>query len=1383
MAAAAVTTFSSVASALDASGSTNMAVYWGQGPAEERLSHYCEDSSIDIIPLAFLNVFPDQLNGGYPGTNFGNQCGAETYTNLDGSASPLLSNCPNIGPDIKTCQAGGKKILLSLGGGVPTTQSIKDDASAVKFAQFLWDAFGPVRDSYHGPRPFGDAVVDGFDFDIENVLTPGEDPADLSRGYGTLIKTLRAFYALETPKQYYISGAPQCVVPDAHLAPAIETSWFDFLFVQFYNTPQCSARAFFDHTYGAYGGPPTDISFDAWSKFVASSSFNPNVKLYLGLPAAPTATYDPVMYLTPDEAKTIIEHFQAQHPNVFGGVMLFDVTRSETNSIGGKPYAGVLKSLLLDSVQAHSSQTQSTTGSLRTTTPAHSTTEASSSTTQAHSTTEASSSTTQVQTTTGASSSATQAHSTTGALSSSSPVRSSTGGASSSTEPPQSLTTYLPANSTSRPSASTYSGRISSAEAFEGHTNSSSATPLKPYSSGTGSTPSSTEAAPYPYSSGTGHRPYPTETGPVPYSSEAAPYPYASGTGHRPNSTEVGPIPYSSEAAPYSYSSGAAPRPYSTASRSPLGSRGTAPVPYSSSARPRLYSGTAPHSYSSASASIPYLTASGPAPYSTEAAPHPYSSGRGLHPYSSNGSHPHSAATGTAPAPYSYETAPHPHPSGSGGPILYSSKTAPYVYSSSTKPVPHYSSGPVPYESSKTVPHGSTGSHPLPYVSSSLAPYASSRPVPSGSSRIVPHVSTGPAPYASSTLILVSHVSTGPVHYTPSQLVPYASSRPVSHTILTLSATESAYVPANSTAEIPSYRGTLTQVYKSASSSSPEVHIPATSSSSGSYKSVTSSISQNYISGTNGLSSVESLAASSQLPTTQDVVATVLTSSYVTTYPITKTLTLSGSRAIQTTLSVSTVYVTYTSTICTKCVAPSTPAPVKPSATSTPVATTDVITTVIVHTSYTTCPVTKTVTHGTKEIVQVTQTVSTIYETVTSTICTKCTASPTPSPTPASVKPSATSLPTTTTDVVTSVFVRTIYSTIPVTKTVTYGTKEAVQVSQTISTIYETVTSTICTKCVAPQTPAPIISTPAATTQEVVITEIVRTTFTTCPVTRTVTSGTKETVQVSQIVSTIYETETSTICTKCVAPPTPAPSSPAPPVTTREVVTTVIVSTIVTTCPVTKTISNGNSPSIHVTQSVSTIYETITSTICTKCVAPPTITPGAPPKTSLVASTLPVVVEAGSSAPAPSNTLAETVIPSLAPVSPVVYSTSTPAGLPYVPDTTSVATVIHRSTATSVAGIVTLTLLPVPKNTPGAASPVYSSVPSSVPGSPSSVPVGNVPYLVPGNSTAPGFTGTAVGTAGTIGATPEAFRGAGNKLSMGFMSTVILAALIAALFV
>lgn len=65
----------------------------GQGANQHRLKYYCEYDSIDITQIGFLDVFPDQ-SGGYLGTNFGNQCGDETFKNPDGSDSPLLSPLP-----------------------------------------------------------------------------------------------------------------------------------------------------------------------------------------------------------------------------------------------------------------------------------------------------------------------------------------------------------------------------------------------------------------------------------------------------------------------------------------------------------------------------------------------------------------------------------------------------------------------------------------------------------------------------------------------------------------------------------------------------------------------------------------------------------------------------------------------------------------------------------------------------------------------------------------------------------------------------------------------------------------------------------------------------------------------------------------------------------------------------------------------------------------------------------------------------------------------------------------------------------------------------------------------------------------------------------------
>lgn len=206
--AAAATLIPSALATFDASANTNMAVYWGQGPNQKPLDFFCDDDSIDIIQIGFVNVFPDQ-SGGYPGTNFGNQCGSETYDNINGSSSLLLRNCPGVGSNITYCQSIGKKVLLSLGGAIPNNTHLDSDSTAVEFATFLWEAFGPEDTSKTTPRPFGNAVVDGFDFDIENFLVHGEDSGDLNRGYGTMVTTLRTLYESDNSKTYYVSAAPR----------------------------------------------------------------------------------------------------------------------------------------------------------------------------------------------------------------------------------------------------------------------------------------------------------------------------------------------------------------------------------------------------------------------------------------------------------------------------------------------------------------------------------------------------------------------------------------------------------------------------------------------------------------------------------------------------------------------------------------------------------------------------------------------------------------------------------------------------------------------------------------------------------------------------------------------------------------------------------------------------------------------------------------------------------------------------------------------------------------------------------------------------------------------------------------------------------------------
>lgn len=170
-------------------------------------------------------MFPDQKDAnGYPGTDFGNACGGY-YKTPEGVQTRFLASCPQIGNDIQYCQARGKTILLSLGGGSPDVY-IASEQSAKDMADFLWGAFGPKKDTWAGPRPFGDVSVDGFDFDIESDPAKIKGPADF--GYATMVDHFRHLFVGEA-KKYYISAAPQCEIPDSHLSDAISKSIFDFM--------------------------------------------------------------------------------------------------------------------------------------------------------------------------------------------------------------------------------------------------------------------------------------------------------------------------------------------------------------------------------------------------------------------------------------------------------------------------------------------------------------------------------------------------------------------------------------------------------------------------------------------------------------------------------------------------------------------------------------------------------------------------------------------------------------------------------------------------------------------------------------------------------------------------------------------------------------------------------------------------------------------------------------------------------------------------------------------------------------------------------------------------------------------------------------------------
>ncbi|KAL2424386.1 Endochitinase A1 [Exophiala dermatitidis] len=364
-----------------------LAVYWGNGNAQQRLADFCRDTTIDVIPIGFVDTFPDHSgNNGYPGTNYANACGSPYWVAPDGTQTKMFTECWQIAEDIPVCQALGKKILASIGGDT-AGNTISSTTSAKDFADFLWGAYGPPQDTTETlyPRPFGQNVVDGFDLDIESGG---------GFGYADLVTELRSKFASQS-QQYYISAAPQCVVPDPQLANAIQNADFDYIFVQYYNSARCSASSLFS---SGKLNTATDITF-GWASWLRTYSKNKAVQLYVGLPASQSAANDASFYLSLPEVKALLEAYACSYTyrSIFGGVMLWEATYSANNQIDGKSYAQNVKELFsqLSCAPAVTTTTTSTTTTSTTTSTTTTTT-----TTQAPTTTTTTTTTTEAPTTT-----------------------------------------------------------------------------------------------------------------------------------------------------------------------------------------------------------------------------------------------------------------------------------------------------------------------------------------------------------------------------------------------------------------------------------------------------------------------------------------------------------------------------------------------------------------------------------------------------------------------------------------------------------------------------------------------------------------------------------------------------------------------------------------------------------------------------------------------------------------------------------------------------------------------------------------------------------------------------------------------------------------------
>ncbi|KXG49576.1 Glycoside hydrolase, superfamily [Penicillium griseofulvum] len=298
---------------LDLNSTSNIVVYWGQNSfngkgdqAQQPLAYYCDNKDIDVIPMAFNMMVNGP--GGAPEIDF-----AVTSKDCEVFPGTQLKNCPAIGKDIKTCQSKGKTILLSIGGATYSEGGFKSEQEAKSGAKLMWETFGPKQEGSKALRPFGDAALDGFDFDFEANV----------QNMAIFANELRALMKADKSKQtFYLTAAPQCPYPDQADKDILNGPvYIDAIWVQFYNN-YCGVNSFNKDI------SSSKYNFEEWDNWAKTVSVNKNVKVMIGVPAFTTAAS--TGYIPASELAKVIEYTKKFES--LGGVMMWDATQAYGNN-------------------------------------------------------------------------------------------------------------------------------------------------------------------------------------------------------------------------------------------------------------------------------------------------------------------------------------------------------------------------------------------------------------------------------------------------------------------------------------------------------------------------------------------------------------------------------------------------------------------------------------------------------------------------------------------------------------------------------------------------------------------------------------------------------------------------------------------------------------------------------------------------------------------------------------------------------------------------------------------------------------------------------------------------------------------------------------------
>ncbi|KAJ3125121.1 hypothetical protein HK100_010986 [Physocladia obscura] len=171
-------------------------VYYDSGSLQGSLLSYCQSKNWDYINLAFMNIFTGGSNNYL--LNFAN-FGTYDTASVTSAATTAMTSIRN---DVTACQKLGVKILLSIGGA--SGDYSLSSGTGVSFATLLYESFF-LGANASIPRPFGTAVLDGIDWDIEATIGSQAD----------IVVTNQKLKLLDS--NILISAAPQCPFPDAYI--------------------------------------------------------------------------------------------------------------------------------------------------------------------------------------------------------------------------------------------------------------------------------------------------------------------------------------------------------------------------------------------------------------------------------------------------------------------------------------------------------------------------------------------------------------------------------------------------------------------------------------------------------------------------------------------------------------------------------------------------------------------------------------------------------------------------------------------------------------------------------------------------------------------------------------------------------------------------------------------------------------------------------------------------------------------------------------------------------------------------------------------------------------------------------------------------------------